>query len=344
MGDHARREMIVRITQVVRQNPAYRPSAHILTTSDRVLSEVVRFPSMTAQRENVKSLFRRNQWYFLVYMLLACSGGTRTLPPSAPAPLPSSPAPQPELTVPAISSWSFKYAPGTMNYQIVRSATIESQSGSSSHTEVSGNTTHEQITLDSTELGMEFTAVVDTFLTTTQGSIGSAQAVQLPVQISGVLVGDSLTISNQLLNEKCNTTGSALITDLRNLLTHFSAQLSPGMSWQDSIEVSGCQATIPTMSHIVRSYVVLGEISYEGRPVIKIQRSDTTRAHGEGGLQQHRVLLDANGTGTAVYYLDTTTGRVVHLTIDQVLSLAVSTSGTPFHFKQDSKQVFSFVP
>src|SRR5437867_4757761 len=28
MGDHARREMIVRITRVVRQNPAYRPFAN----------------------------------------------------------------------------------------------------------------------------------------------------------------------------------------------------------------------------------------------------------------------------------------------------------------------------
>jgi hypothetical protein len=28
MGDHVRREMIVRITQVIRQNPAYRPFAH----------------------------------------------------------------------------------------------------------------------------------------------------------------------------------------------------------------------------------------------------------------------------------------------------------------------------
>ena len=293
----------------------------------------------------MKSLFRRRRWYVLAYTLVACSGSTRTLPPSAPSPLPSSPPQQqPELTIPTADSWSLKYAPGTMSYQIVRSATIESQSGPSSHKEVSGNTTHEQVTLDSTELGIGFTAVVDTFSTTTQGSIGSAQAVQLPVQISGVLAGDSLTITSQLPNEKCSATGSALTTDLHNLLTHFPIQLSPGMSWRDSIEVSGCQATIPTISHIVRSYIVVGEISYEGRPVIKIQRSDTTQAHGEGGLQQHRVLLDANGTGTAVYYLDPTAGRVMHLTVDQNLRLTVTASGTPYHFEQDSKQVFNFVP
>ena len=34
MGDHARREMIVRATKVARQNPAYRPIADNVTTSD----------------------------------------------------------------------------------------------------------------------------------------------------------------------------------------------------------------------------------------------------------------------------------------------------------------------
>jgi hypothetical protein len=43
MGDHARREMIVRNTQVDRQNPAYRPIASNVTTSGERSSEVVCF-------------------------------------------------------------------------------------------------------------------------------------------------------------------------------------------------------------------------------------------------------------------------------------------------------------
>jgi len=43
MSDRARREMIVRIARAVRQNPAYRPFAINVTTSDKVLSEVVPF-------------------------------------------------------------------------------------------------------------------------------------------------------------------------------------------------------------------------------------------------------------------------------------------------------------
>ena len=344
MGDHVRREMIVRITQVVRQNPAYRPIAHILNNLRQNFVGGCSLSPMIAQREYVKSLYRRNGWYLLTYLAVGCSAA-RSSPPAVPAPLPSSPVPQlPEIIVPTTGSWSFKYTTGTMNYQVLRSATIESQSDSGSYKQVSGNTTHELVTLDSTELGIGFTAVVDTFTTTTQGLISPVQPVELPIQISGSLVGDSLTISNQTVNDKCNPISSALITDLHNLLTHFPTQLSPGMRWRDSIQVSGCQAAIPTIAHIVRSYVVLGEVLYEGQPVIKIQRADTTKAHGEGGLQQHRVLLDANGTGNTTYYLDTTTGRILHLIIDQTLNLAMIASGKSYQFRQDSKQAFRLSP
>jgi hypothetical protein len=43
MGDHARREMIVRAPQVARQNPAYRPIADTVTASEEKFSEVVCF-------------------------------------------------------------------------------------------------------------------------------------------------------------------------------------------------------------------------------------------------------------------------------------------------------------
>jgi len=45
MGDHARREMIVRIAKTIRQNPAYRPFANIVTTSDHPGRGLFFFPS-----------------------------------------------------------------------------------------------------------------------------------------------------------------------------------------------------------------------------------------------------------------------------------------------------------
>jgi len=53
MGDHARREMIVRVTKVTRQNPAYRPFANDGATSGGIMSEVARF-SQTASDQKSK--------------------------------------------------------------------------------------------------------------------------------------------------------------------------------------------------------------------------------------------------------------------------------------------------
>ena len=259
-----------------------------------------------------------------------------------PASLPSS---QPTVPVaPTSGALSFKYPPGTVTYRISRSAAIESSGPDPiRHREISTNATHEILTLDSTDRGTNFTVVVDTFATTTQGLIGPVQPIELPIHSSGSLTDSTVTINSQLESEQCNTVSSMLATDLHNLLVPFPGQLSSGVSWKDSTDVKGCQAGVPTSAHTARSFVVSGESSYEGRPVLVIVRADTTQARGEGGLRQHRVSIDATGTGTAVYYLDMTTGRIVHLTVDQILNLSLGTLTGHFQFKQDSKQDFRIV-
>jgi hypothetical protein len=249
------------------------------------------------------------------------------------------------MSVGAAKSWSFKYAPGTVTYRISRSAAIESSDPDSiHHREISTNITHELLTLEQADEVTSFTAVVDTFATTTQGLIGPVQSIQLPVQISGSLTDSALTINDDTASKKCNSVTSILVTDLHNLLVPFPEQLSPGVGWKDSADVKGCHGGVPTSTHTTRSYVVSGEVSYEGRPALLILRADTTHAIGEGGLQQHRVSIDAVGTGTALYHLDMTIGRIVDLTVDQVLSLALTTSAGQFRFKQDSKQDFRIAP
>jgi hypothetical protein len=92
-----------------------------------------------------------------------------------------------------------------------------------------------------------------------------------------------------------------------------------------------------------RSFIVAGETTHEGRPVIAVQRTDAIHAHGEGSQQQHHLVLDAAGTGGAVYYLSPTEGRVVHLSTRHELTLAITVSGQVHHFKQSSKQEFKLV-
>ena len=296
-------------------------------------------------REYMKIPGRRRCWYLLSWLAVACSGA-RSSPPRAPSPLPTFPVSQPPVPVaPTAGASSFKYASGTVRYRISRNAAIESASpDSQTHREISTNITNELLTLEPVDGAMNFTALIDTSATTTQGQIGSVQSVQLPSQISGSFTDSSLTIKSESVGGKCNAVSSMLATDLRNLLIAFPEQLSTGVSWKDSADVNGCQAGVPTSAHTTRSYIVSEATFYGGRPVLAILRTDTIRAKGEGGLQQHRVSIDATGTGTALYYLDTGTGRVVRLTIDQILDLGVTASARRSQFKQNSKQEFQIVP
>jgi hypothetical protein len=279
-------------------------------------------------------------WTLLLYFMIGC-GSVRTSPPGAP---PVELPPPPTVKPSSVGSWTFNYMPGALRYQISRSAAIESQSDSSTGREISTNITGELITLTpAVDSGIEFTAIVDTFSSTTQGRIGAVQPIQLPMQITGIFSDTGLTITSGTGN-KCNPVGSVINSDLHNLLTRFPTRLSQGLVWQDSVSMAGCQAGIPTTSRMTRSYVVSGEAVYEGRPVLIVQRTDSIQAQGEGAQQQHPIGLGARGTGSAVYYLDTKDGRVVRLTAGQELLLTITASGKPHQFKQSSKQDFRLTP
>jgi len=280
---------------------------------------------------------------FVVVLFCAACTATRSSPPPVSVPAPPSPInPAPTTVIPGPGAWSFRYQPGITGYQIARSATI-TRLDTTGNAELSTNTSHEVVTLDSADTGVSFVGVVDGFTTTTQGLIGPVQPAPLPVQLSGSFTPTGLTISNQPSGEKCNPVHSVLFSDLYNLLVPFPQQLSAGMRWTDSVEIRGCPAGVPTVSHTTRVFTVAGEARYDGQPTLMIQRVDTTRADGEGGLQQHRVLIDAHGTGTAIYYLDVPSGRIVHLTVDQSLTLGVTASNRQYQLKQDSKQDFAIV-
>jgi len=259
--------------------------------------------------------------------------------PAPPTPIPSLPTP----ASPAANVWTINRSSGAISYQISRSGAIESQSDSNPHRENSTNATHELITLEIAGDTIRFTALMDTSSTTTQGTIGPVQPVQLPVRLSGSVIGDSLTIATDSTTETCNPLSSALSADLHNLLVGFPSQLSQGRSWRDSLELRTCQGMIPTTVYIARSYVVSGETTYQSLPIVVVQRRDSVHAHGEGAQQQHRVTLDASGTGNATYYLNPQNGFILRLNTEQNLDLAITTSGKIHHFRESSTQNYSSI-
>jgi hypothetical protein len=281
---------------------------------------------------------RRNCVYFLLLITTGCAPSAVPRPVQ-PTPLPSTPNPVPS----AAGAWTINRSSGVIAYQISRSAAIESQSDSSPHREISTNRTHELVTLNMAGDTIHFTAIIDTSSSTTQGTIGPVQSIQLPVQLSGSVTGDSLTISTDSTTEKCNPVSSALSADLHNLLVGFPIRLSQASSWRDSLELSTCQGMIPTTVRIARSYVVSGETTYQGLPVVVVQRRDSIHGHGEGAQQQHRVTLDASGTGNAAYYLNPQNGFILRLNTEQNLDLTITTSGKIHRFTESSTQNYGSV-
>ena len=283
-------------------------------------------------------MYRPISHWSLLCVLAACAS------PKIPVTGVPTPIPQPTGPVPSAPigrTWSFTYTAGALSYGVSRTAKIESQSDSSSHTELSSNVTHELLNLEVAGDSVRLTAAIDTFATTTQGLIGPAQTVKLPIQLTGSLLRDSLIIASDSIPERCNPAQSALATDIRNLLIPFPGKLDQGATWSDSTEVKGCQAMIPTTVSSSRSFMVAGETTYEGQPVLAVKRMDAIRAHGEGPQQQHQLVVDAAGTGGAVYYLNPAEGRVVHLSTEQDLSFTITASGQVHRFKQSSKQEFT---
>ncbi|MDQ2938187.1 MAG: hypothetical protein M3R67_11865, partial [Acidobacteriota bacterium] len=88
-------------------------------------------------------LHGRIGWILLVYFVIGC-GSTQTSPPASPtSTLPRAPVVNPS----SASFWTFNYTLGALQYQVSRSAAIESRSDSSSNREISTNITHELVTL-----------------------------------------------------------------------------------------------------------------------------------------------------------------------------------------------------
>jgi hypothetical protein len=252
--------------------------------------------------------------------------------------LPSSSA----ITAPA-RTWTFRYTPGTMEYEISRSAEIQTQPDSASEHQVSTNRTHETIVLDTTTQGFSILATIDTFSVTTQGLIGPVEHVEVPVSVKATFTTDTFAIPMQNTVGECSPVTSTLVSDLNNLITRFPPQLLQGFRWSDSLEVSGCYATVQTIAHLVRTFVVIGQSSYAGIPVVLVERTDTIHAQGEGVQLQHRITLEAAGSGHSQYFLSQDAGRVIHLSTDQLVKLSVSASKRLYKFTEDSHQEFRLV-
>jgi hypothetical protein len=264
-------------------------------------------------------------------LVIGCaSAGSHPVTPSTPIPV------TPPIPVEIAKSWRFFRSPGVVSYQITRTGTLET---GTVRQEIPTSSAYEVISADILGDSLKISARVDTFSIAGQQTATAAQP-RFPIDISALVIHDSVKIVGDSAPQNCDPALAALITDLHNLFVHFPDTLSVGMTWRDSADVANCQAAVPTQAHIVRGYAVSSEATFEGTPAIVVLRTDTIHAGGEGVQQQHQIKLDAIGTGTATYYLDVARGQILHLSVNQNLSITVSAAAASTHFQQISTQDF----
>jgi hypothetical protein len=218
----------------------------------------------------------------------------------------------------------------------VRTDTASSQSA------ISTNSTHETLTFEIGREGTVITAVVDSFTPISQEP--ATQQIQPPTQISALLAGNGLTITDTSDKDRCFPIRSALITDLQNLVVPFPQILTTGLTWTDTLSVKGCQAGIPISTQATRQFTIGGELTYGAYRVLEITRTDSAQIEGEGGLQQHHLTIHAIGTGRATYYLNVNTGQIIRLAVDQVLTAQVLSTSSRAQFQQRLRQEFVVTP
>ena len=274
---------------------------------------------------------------FFLGLVVACAPAIRV--PGPPTPIPAIPE-QEEEQPPSNMSWSFAYRAGVSSYRVTREASIENQTDSGTTSEATSNVTHELLSLERIGDTIQFVIAADTFATTAHNPARVVQTPMVPARLTGSWVNDSLKLVADTVSGSCSPVQSALASDLHNLLTVFPTQLTRGMTWSDSVRITGCQGMIPTVAQISRVYTVSGDTLYEGSSLVVVQRRDSIEADGEGAQQQHQLHLAAAGTGTALYYLDPATGRVTRLTTTQEIGMTVTASGKSHRFKQNLKQEF----
>lgn len=214
--------------------------------------------------------------------------------PTLPTPATVPVVPPPTIPERHTRSWNFAYAPGTYVYSFRTDATVA--------------------------------PITDTTLKRPAPELN--QRATITISAAGdVQVIDPATVTSAA----CDPNG-ALATRAQRLIPKIPNHLTVGDKWRDSTMTTGCRGPIPAESTVISNYVVVGDTVIGGSPLLRIQRTDSLSAAGEGADGQHRILISATGSGQADLHFDFSTGRLVSVYGVQNTLLNVTTSGrvTPF--------------
>ena len=156
--------------------------------------------------------------------------------------------------------------------------------------------------------------------------------------LSGGLVLDSLAGRVVGTVADCENAGLNQMAVVQRNLPVVPFVLRTGMSWTDSSTVAACTGTVPVQLTTVRNYRVLGEARNSGSPAIVLDRTDRITATGEGTQGQHRIGVQAAGTGSARIFLEPGTGLLKLNEGEYRTEVVVRSSGRLQRFVQVAKE------
>lgn len=281
-----------------------------------------------------------------IWVLSACSSH---IPAPETVPYPSLPE-RAESTSNRISStvnrWEFTPSEQSQTYQSTTNIIVHEISAIRSRSDTLILNTRFHINLNERQTPTIISGYIDS-ITATQ-TTGPNSQLNNPVSrisFTGGITAGELTLKLTTIEAGCTSPLTSMLGEIRPVITSHPKILSLTSTWTDSISTLACSGTeIPTTLGIIRSYRILGEMTYSTTRVVAIERTETTNFNGSGSQDRHQVEITGVGTGTSRIYVDATTGNTIAVESTQKIDTLIRSSGRLQHFVQDITQRIKLVP
>lgn len=219
--------------------------------------------------------------------------------PNAPAQPTQLPAPVPAPASRA-GTWTFAYAPGTYVYTLTTNATVAP---------ITDTTLKRPIPEMNQQISLAITGTQD-------------------VQVINPVAGSSSACDQN----------AAIITLTQQIIPKLPAHFATGDHWRDSTSTSGCRGMILATTQMISNYVVGSDTTFVNTNGVRIGRTDSLNANGEGSEGQHRIIVTATGTGTSDFYVNPVTGQLLGSNGLQTALISITTSGRLTQFLQHVRE------
>ena len=261
----------------------------------------------------VSESIRRPFWFSLVAFSLACSHAPPETTPALP------PAPVPQASLPG-TTWRIPQWEGSASYRFSRHAVVTSDSAAEKAL-VFDTSGVEVFTHRATSRSNAFTLA---------GSTGNRAVSSASV----TLIDGRLLPGAEGSTIPCDPARNQLRSDLSDLALTLPAALAAGTSWTDSVASEVCVGGTPGTARTIRHFLVIGDTAVDGERGVLVSRRDSTMIAAEGVLGQHPTMIAGTAQSAVQIYVSESSGRVLRVAKEQILSLAITAEGRTRAFAQ----------